>query len=191
MRGGVEVFVALHVVRRAPGFSRLGVRGPDRQIIGRGAAGQRPVVDAAVPDAVIEYLLSTRGRAMPVDVDAMTRDEWRDLGFFYAQDDSAKTWKIIGSRAGIRGFAQLLRDYVAAPANRNFGRETYAPPPAAGLVSGSSSRTGPAARQRPEAAVDGRDPPQPGRWIIEVDDSHPRSNFSDAQPENPLGGERV
>lgn len=65
---------------------------------------------------------------MPVDVDAMTRDEWRELGFFYDHDASAKTWKITGSRAGIRGFAQLLRDYVAAPANAQLSEhEHYGP----------------------------------------------------------------
>lgn len=62
---------------------------------------------------------------MPVDVDAMTRDGWRELGFFYDQDDSAKAWKIIGSRAGIQGFAQLLRGYVAAPANAQLSEHEH------------------------------------------------------------------
>jgi len=46
-----------------------------------------------------------------------TRAEWRDLGFFYDRDDTAKEWVVVGSRGGLLRFARLLRDYVADPRN--------------------------------------------------------------------------
>jgi len=46
-----------------------------------------------------------------------TRQEWQELGFFYDRDDSAKEWLIVGSRAGLLRFADLLRRYAANPRN--------------------------------------------------------------------------
>ena len=46
-----------------------------------------------------------------------TRAEWRDLGFFYDRNDDAKEWLLVGSRAGLLRFSELLRAYVANPAN--------------------------------------------------------------------------
>jgi hypothetical protein len=46
-----------------------------------------------------------------------TREEWRDLGFFYDRDDAAKEWRLRGSRDGLLRFARLLYDYVADPRN--------------------------------------------------------------------------
>ncbi len=43
--------------------------------------------------------------------------EWRDLGFFYDRDDSAKEWHLFGSQAGLGRFVKLLRAYVARPGN--------------------------------------------------------------------------
>ena len=46
-----------------------------------------------------------------------TRSEWRELGFFYDREDISKTWRLVGSRTGLRRFADLLRAYVADPRN--------------------------------------------------------------------------
>jgi hypothetical protein len=55
---------------------------------------------------------------MPSDeVNKKTREEWRDLGFFYDGDDDAKVWKFIGSRKGLLTFPDTLRAYVADPRN--------------------------------------------------------------------------
>lgn len=62
---------------------------------------------------------------MAVDVDAMTRDEWRELGFFYDQDEAAKAWRIVGSRDGIRRFVRLLRDYVSNPASARLSEHAH------------------------------------------------------------------
>ncbi|HEV8111610.1 MAG TPA: hypothetical protein VGR31_02460 [Planctomycetota bacterium] len=48
---------------------------------------------------------------------AATRSEWRELGFFYACDDAAKEWQIVGSQNGLSRFASLLRAYAADPRN--------------------------------------------------------------------------
>jgi hypothetical protein len=48
---------------------------------------------------------------------ADTREEWQELGFFYDRDDIAAEWIIVGSRAGLKRFSALLREYVADPSN--------------------------------------------------------------------------
>ena len=45
------------------------------------------------------------------------REEWRQLGFHSLCDDSAKMWRLTGSREGLGRFAHLLRRYVANPGN--------------------------------------------------------------------------
>ncbi len=55
---------------------------------------------------------------MPSDeVNKKTREEWRDLGFYYVIDDEAKVWKFIGSRSGLLSFPDALRAFVADPRN--------------------------------------------------------------------------
>ncbi len=44
-----------------------------------------------------------------------TRREWRDLGFFYDQDNSAKVWRFVGSSTGLQKFAALVSEYSANP----------------------------------------------------------------------------
>jgi hypothetical protein len=53
---------------------------------------------------------------MPSDAtNRMTRDEWRALGFFYDVDDAAQRWRLVGSKAGLRRFAEMLRTYASNP----------------------------------------------------------------------------
>lgn len=57
-------------------------------------------------------------KLMPSDkVNKKTREEWRTLGFFYDVDHEAKVWTLIGSRAGLLCFRDVLRAYVADPRN--------------------------------------------------------------------------
>ncbi len=51
------------------------------------------------------------------ELNARTRREWRELGFFYDRDEAARRWEVKGSRAGVRRFAALLRAYAADPRN--------------------------------------------------------------------------
>ena len=54
----------------------------------------------------------------PIDVNSMTRDEWRSLGFFYERDDDANVWTLLGTKSGLKKFASLLRDYASKPTNQ-------------------------------------------------------------------------
>jgi hypothetical protein len=47
----------------------------------------------------------------------VTRQEWRELGFFYDRDDASKEWRLVGSCDGLCRFSSLLREYVADPRN--------------------------------------------------------------------------
>jgi hypothetical protein len=51
------------------------------------------------------------------DVNKATRQEWRELGFFYNRDDDTKTWQIVGSRTGLLRFRDALRAYARDPRN--------------------------------------------------------------------------
>lgn len=55
---------------------------------------------------------------MPSDAtNKATRQEWRELGFFYDRDDQGKVWRLTGSRAGLLRFRDALLSYVADPRN--------------------------------------------------------------------------
>jgi hypothetical protein len=44
-----------------------------------------------------------------------TRAEWRELGFFYDLNHNSKEWLLMGSRAGLLRFSELLRAYATNP----------------------------------------------------------------------------
>ena len=44
-------------------------------------------------------------------------EEWRELGFYCNHDTANREYRLIGSAAGLRRFADLLRAYVADPRN--------------------------------------------------------------------------
>ncbi len=53
---------------------------------------------------------------MPSDVtNEMTKQDWRELGFFYDCDDQRKVWTLTGSRTGLLRFRDALLSYVADP----------------------------------------------------------------------------
>ena len=45
------------------------------------------------------------------------RRAWRELGFFCGKDKAAKEWRVIGSVAGLKKFASLIRAYASNPAH--------------------------------------------------------------------------
>jgi len=50
---------------------------------------------------------------MPTErINEATRFEWRELGFYYDQDQGGKSWCLVGSRSGLRKFAKLQREYA-------------------------------------------------------------------------------
>jgi hypothetical protein len=60
--------------------------------------------------------------------DLATRQEWRDLGFFYDRDDLAKVWRLTGSRAGLLRFRDALLAYVADPLNAEQSEHEHSGP---------------------------------------------------------------
>lgn len=57
---------------------------------------------------------------MPSDaVNEKTRQDWRELGFYYERDDETKEWRLVGSHNGLLSFRDLLLEYVKNPRNAN------------------------------------------------------------------------
>jgi hypothetical protein len=55
-------------------------------------------------------------------------DDWRELGFYCHHDSKGREYRLIGSRAGLMKFVELLRAYVADPHNAAQGEhEHYGP----------------------------------------------------------------
>lgn len=62
------------------------------------------------------------------EIDEQTREDWRDLGFFYDQDKDARCWRLIGSKSGLLNFCSILNDYVADERNAALSEhEHYGP----------------------------------------------------------------
>jgi hypothetical protein len=61
-------------------------------------------------------------------VNEATRQEWRELGFFYDRDDETKEWLIRGSRAGLFGFARTLREYSKNPRRQQLSEHDHLGP---------------------------------------------------------------
>lgn len=58
----------------------------------------------------------------------VTRDEWRELGFFYDKDDAKNHWLLVGSKQGLGAFPTLIRAYCEDPRNTELGEhEHYGP----------------------------------------------------------------
>jgi hypothetical protein len=51
------------------------------------------------------------------EVNQATREEWRDLGFFYETRHEPPCWRFVGSASGLLKLVQLLDQYVADPRN--------------------------------------------------------------------------
>jgi len=61
-------------------------------------------------------------------VNESTKCEWRELGFYYDYDEHAKRWRLVGSKAGLLRFSEVLRSYIANPRNRQLSEhEHYGP----------------------------------------------------------------
>jgi hypothetical protein len=54
--------------------------------------------------------------------------QWRELGFYCELDDQNRIWTLTASRAGLLHFSDVLRGYIADPANASDGaRKHYGP----------------------------------------------------------------
>jgi hypothetical protein len=57
-----------------------------------------------------------------------TREEWRELGFFYERTHEPPCWRFVGSAAGLANLVKLLDAYVRDPRNNTISEhEHYGP----------------------------------------------------------------
>ena len=62
------------------------------------------------------------------EMNQVTREEWRELGFFYDFDGERSRWQFVGSRSGLLKFRDILNDYVDDPRNEGISEhEHYGP----------------------------------------------------------------
>jgi hypothetical protein len=58
----------------------------------------------------------------------VTREEWRELGFFYDFDKENSRWRLIGSRGGLLKFRDILNAYADDSRNQQISEhEHYGP----------------------------------------------------------------
>ena len=65
-----------------------------------------------------------------VDITQITKEEWRELGFYYDFDEriSVNQWRLYGSKAGLGRLVELLHTYISSPRNAEVSaHEHYGP----------------------------------------------------------------
>ena len=69
-----------------------------------------------------------RKRITPEELDEQTKEDWRELGFFYDYDEANSRWRLVGSRQGLLNFCAILNEYAADEANASLSEhEHYGP----------------------------------------------------------------
>jgi hypothetical protein len=64
----------------------------------------------------------------PEELNEQTKEDWRDLGFFYDYDNSKACWQLIGSRTGLLRFCDILIEYTANDRKKKLSEhEHYGP----------------------------------------------------------------
>jgi hypothetical protein len=62
------------------------------------------------------------------ELNEQTKDEWRELGFFYDYDKTNSFWRLVGSRQGLLKFCDILNEYAADERNAPLSEhEHYGP----------------------------------------------------------------
>ncbi len=54
-----------------------------------------------------------------------TREEWRELGFFYETRDEPACWRLVGSQSGLANLVKLLDQYVRDPRNETISEHQH------------------------------------------------------------------
>ncbi len=54
-----------------------------------------------------------------------TKEEWRDLGFYYDVDFDACSWEVRASKNGIIRFADIIESYALDPKNKTLGEHVH------------------------------------------------------------------
>jgi hypothetical protein len=58
-------------------------------------------------------------------VNQITRDEWRELGFFYDFEEKSSRWLLVGSRTGLLKFRDMLTEYANNSRNDNLSEHDH------------------------------------------------------------------
>lgn len=66
--------------------------------------------------------------AMSEVLQEITKEDWRELGFFYEQDENEKHWNFIGSRSGLLQFTSILDKYCSNPQNDRISEHDHLGP---------------------------------------------------------------
>lgn len=62
------------------------------------------------------------------DVIEHTREDWRDLGFYYDFDKVERRWRLIGTRSGLSNLAELIRTFANKCRARSVGEHEHLGP---------------------------------------------------------------
>ena len=54
-----------------------------------------------------------------------TREEWRELGFWYDYDQQARRWILRGTARGLDGLADAIERHATHPQAKNIGEHTH------------------------------------------------------------------
>jgi hypothetical protein len=57
-----------------------------------------------------------------------TRQEWRELDFFYDVQEDLEEWTLRGSKTGLANFVHIIRDYAAQSSNEQLGEHIHLGP---------------------------------------------------------------
>ncbi|MDQ3710914.1 MAG: hypothetical protein M3388_01640 [Acidobacteriota bacterium] len=60
-----------------------------------------------------------------INIKQETKEEWRELGFFYDYNKANQEWLLIGSRNGLLNFSNLLDEYISKPRNEKLGEHEH------------------------------------------------------------------
>jgi hypothetical protein len=58
----------------------------------------------------------------------ITKEEWRELGFYYEQDENDRHWKLVGSRSGLLRLTEILDEYCSNPRNEQISEHDHLGP---------------------------------------------------------------
>jgi len=57
-----------------------------------------------------------------------TREDWRDLGYYYTVDDQRREWRLTGSRDGLMRFARAVAAYANEPSRAGISEHEHLGP---------------------------------------------------------------
>jgi hypothetical protein len=58
----------------------------------------------------------------------ITKEEWRELGFYYEQDENERNWNLVGSRNGLLKLTEILDIYCSNPRKKQLSEHDHLGP---------------------------------------------------------------